>query len=76
MEDEETIICFNGVQIHIKVEGYSMKITKQDIKTLNKIKKMCDKIECEQCIFNTGECILQNQPNWWQIDLLEKGAEE
>lgn len=53
-----------------------MKITKQDIKTLNKIKKMCDKIECTECIFNTGECILQNQPNWWQIDLLEKGAED
>lgn len=50
-----------------------MKITKQDIKTLNKIRKMCDKLECTQCIFNTGECILQNQPNWWQIDLLEEG---
>ena len=31
-----------------------MKITKQDIKTLNKIKKMCNKIECGECIFNTG----------------------
>lgn len=50
-----------------------MKITKQDIKTLNKIKKMCDKLECTECIFNNRECILQNQPNWWQIDFLEEG---
>jgi hypothetical protein len=48
-----------------------MKITKNDIKTLNKIKKMCNKSECDKCIFNTGECILQNQPNWWEIDLLK-----
>lgn len=53
-----------------------MKITKQDIKTLEKIKKMCDKSECERCVFNTGECILQNQPNWWQIDLVEKVEED
>ena len=52
-----------------------MKITKQDIKTLKKIKKMCDKLECTECIFNTGKCILQNQPNWWQIDLVEKRNE-
>lgn len=52
-----------------------MKITKQDIKTLNKIKKMCNKLECTECIFNTGECILKNQPNWGQTNLLEKGAE-
>lgn len=53
-----------------------MKITKQDIKTLEKIKKMCDKIECENCVFNTGECILQSQPNWWNIDLIRSGLNE
>ena len=37
-----------------------MKITKQDIKTLNKIKKMSDKLGCEECIFNKNKCILQN----------------
>ena len=52
-----------------------MKITKQDIKTLNKIKKMCDKTECQKCIFNTGDCLLQNQPNWWQTELLEESEE-
>lgn len=53
-----------------------MKITKTDIKTLNKIKKMCDKLECKQCVFDSGFCILQNQPNWWRIDLVEKVEEE
>ena len=35
-----------------------MKITKQDIKTLNKIKKLCDKLECTECIFNNKEYII------------------
>lgn len=48
-----------------------MKITKQDIKTLNKIKKMCDKMGCEECIFNKNKCILQNQPNWWELEKVE-----
>ena len=48
-----------------------MKITKQDIKTLNKIKKRCEKLGCEQCIFNVGECILKNQPNWWEIEVIK-----
>lgn len=50
-----------------------MKITKQDIKTLNKIKKICDKMNCEECIFNKNKCILQNQPNWWELEKVEKG---
>ena len=46
-----------------------MKLTKQDIKTLEKIKKMRDKTQCLKCIFcQEKECILQNQPNWWQLD--------
>lgn len=53
-----------------------MKITKQDIKTLSKIKKICDKIDCEECIFNKNGCILQNQPNWWDLDKIEKSKEE
>ena len=48
-----------------------MKITKQDIKTLNKIKKICDKTSCEKCVFNKQSCILQNQPNWWKIEYVE-----
>ena len=52
-----------------------MKITKADIKTLNKIKEMCNKIECGECIFNTGGCLLQNQPNWWQTELLKESEE-
>lgn len=52
-----------------------MKITKQDIKTLSKIKKMCDKLDCEECIFNyqNRSCILDNQPNWWDLEKVEKG---
>lgn len=51
-----------------------MKLTKQDIKTLEKIKKMCEKIQCEDCVFNikNRECLLQNQPNWWNLDLIRK----
>ena len=50
-----------------------MKLTKQDIKTLEKMKKMCDKTQCEDCIFCQGkECILQNQQNWWHLDLVVK----
>ena len=45
-----------------------MKITKQDIKTLNKIKKLCNKTDCEECLFNSDSCILQNQPNWWDLE--------
>lgn len=45
-----------------------MKITKQDIKTLNKIKKLCDKTGCEECLFNSDSCILRNQPNWWDLE--------
>ena len=53
-----------------------MKITKQDIKTLEKLKKMCEKTTCGNCIFNKGlECILQNQPNWWEIDILKDREE-
>lgn len=50
-----------------------MRITKQDIKTLNKIKKLCDKLECTECIFNNKECILQNPPNDWRIEKIEEG---
>lgn len=50
-----------------------MKITKQDIKTLNKIKKICNKSECKDCIFNINKsCMLQNQPNWWETKYLEE----
>lgn len=49
-----------------------MKITKQDIKTLNKIKKLCDKTCCEECLFNSDSCILQNQPNWWDLERVIK----
>ena len=50
-----------------------MKLTKQDIKTLEKIKKICDKTECGNCIFNNGnECIMQNQPNWWELDSIKE----
>ena len=37
---------------------------------------MCDRLECEQCIFNGGECILQELPIWWQIEFLEKEGEQ
>ena len=52
-----------------------MKLTKQDIKTLNKIKKLCDKAECEQCVFYRKDhfstyCSLQQQPNWWNLDYI------
>lgn len=50
-----------------------MKITKQDIKTLSKIKKICDRLGCEKCIFNKNKCILQNQPNWWELEKVEEG---
>ena len=52
-----------------------MKITKQDIKTLNKIKKICDRLDCENCLFNDAQnknCILQNQPNWWNLDMIKE----
>lgn len=46
-----------------------MKITKKDIKTLEKIKKMCGKGEdCSDCIFNTSVfCELQEYPAVWNI---------
>ena len=52
-----------------------MKLTKQDIKTLNKIKKLCDKAECKECAFYRKDhfstyCSLQQQPNWWNLDYL------
>lgn len=53
-----------------------MKITKQDIKTLNKIKKMCDKMGCEECIFNKNKCILQNQPNCWELEKVKENKDE
>lgn len=52
-----------------------MKLTKQDIKTLEKIKKLCDKLDCKDCKFNDTnrkECILQNQPNWWYLDAIRE----
>ena len=50
-----------------------MKITKQDIKTLEKLKKMCNKIECKDCLFNINRsCMLQNQPNWWELEKLKE----
>lgn len=51
-----------------------MKLTKQDIKTLEKIKKICKRTQCEDCIFNVKnrECILQNQQNWWNLDLIKE----
>ena len=55
-----------------------MKLTEKDIKTLNKIKKLCDRAECEECQFYREDhfstyCSLQKQPNWWELDyLLEK----
>lgn len=55
-----------------------MKLTEKDIKTLNKIKKLCDRAECEKCQFYREDhfstyCSLQKQPNWWELDyLLEK----
>lgn len=53
-----------------------MKLTNSDIKTLNKIKKLCDEIECEQCKFYrddhyTINCVLQRQPNWWNFNYLQ-----
>ncbi len=57
----------------IKVGVKNMKITKQDIKTLQKIKKICGNMQCEECMFNikNKECILQNQPNWWHLELVK-----
>lgn len=51
-----------------------MKLTKQDIKTLEKIKKICKQLQCEDCKFNikNRECILQNQPNWWHLDVIKE----
>ena len=56
-----------------------MKLTKQDLKTLNKIKKLCDKAECEQCVFYRKDhfsryCSLQQQPNWWNLDYISDWA--
>lgn len=52
-----------------------MKLTDKDIKTLMKIKKLCDKAECEKCKFYrvdhfTRYCALQTQPNWWNLEYL------
>lgn len=51
-----------------------MKLTKQDMKTLEKIKKMCGQLQCDDCRFNykNRECILQNQPNWWHLDVIRE----
>lgn len=52
-----------------------MKLTDKDIKTLIKIKKLCDKSECEQCQFYRKDhfnttCVLQHQANWWNLEYL------
>lgn len=50
-----------------------MKITKQDIKTLEKIKKMCgDNEDCDNCIFSTSVfCEMQEYPAAWNIGKLK-----
>ena len=52
-----------------------MKLTDKDINVLKKIKKLCDRAECENCEFYRQDhfskyCELQRQPNWWDFDYI------
>lgn len=50
-----------------------MKITKQDFRTLNKIKKMCDNTECEKCqLALSDSCIISDVLCWWHLELVEE----
>lgn len=52
-----------------------MKITKQDIKALKKLREICQNIgeNCLKCPFCIDkECIVQDIPNyWWNLEKLE-----
>lgn len=49
-----------------------MKITKQDIKTLRKIKSMCENTECENCrLALDRDCLLCDMPCWWHLELIQ-----
>lgn len=65
------MLCEELKKIQGKKERITTRFTKQDLKTLKKVKKICEKTECTNCIFSTEKsCILQAQANWWRLDLI------
>lgn len=56
-----------------------MKITQRDMKTLRKIKKICETGTCTNCIFNdrkNKQCVIQDIPTEWNTLEIEKKSLE